>query len=95
MIPFSDEDRLEIMVEKEGGKVTEFVVNYVATVAGQDFSVVRYDTAHGFPHKDLVRRDGTVERKEPMPGLDWHHLVDMAIDDLKLNWQTYRRRIER
>jgi hypothetical protein len=48
-IPLSEEDRLEITIEKEGGTVTDFVMNYVATIAGRDHSVVRYDTNHGIP----------------------------------------------
>ena len=48
-IPLSEEDRVEITIVKEGGTVTDFVVNYVATVAGRDNSVVRYDTNHGCP----------------------------------------------
>ena len=94
-IPLSEEDRVEIMIEKEGGKVTDFVVNYVATIAGRDHSVVRYDTNHGFPHKDTLRRDGTLERKEKLPMVDLHWLTDSAIDDLKENWRAYRRRFVR
>jgi hypothetical protein len=94
-VPLSHEDRLEIRLEKEGGDVTGFITNYVATVAGRDFSVVRFDTRHGFPHKDVVRPDGSVVKIVPMPNLDNHELVDMAIDDLRKNWQSYRRKFER
>jgi hypothetical protein len=94
-VPLSDEHRLEIMIEKEAGTVKGFVVNYVATIKGRAHSVVRYDTRHGFPHKDMVRSDGSVAHKERMPDLDGHALVDLAIDDLKANWQSYRRRFER
>ncbi len=72
-----------------------FVINHVATISGKEHSVVRYDTRHGFPHKDVVGRDGRVERKEPLPNRDWHILVDIAVDDLKANWLTYRRRFVR
>ena len=81
-------------LEKEGGRVMDFVVNYVATVGGRDHSVVRYDTSHGFPHKDVMNSDGRLERKERMPNIDLHWLVDSAIDDLKENWRTYRQRFE-
>lgn len=94
-IPLSEEDRLEIVVEKEGGMVEGFVVNYVATIAGRDVSIVRYDTRHGFPHKDVIGANGRVERKVPLPHLDGHALVDLAVDDLKANWRTYRRRFGR
>lgn len=95
IIPLTEEDRLEVTIEKERGTVKGFVINYVATVSGKDHSVVRYDTRHGFPHKDVVGQDGRVEHKEQLPNLDWHTLVDIAIDDLKANWQTHRRRFVR
>lgn len=94
-VPLSVEDRLEITIEKEGGTVKGFVVNYVATISGKDHSVVRYDTRHGFPHKDVIRSDGSIARKERLPYLGGHALVDRAIDDLKTNWRIYRRRFER
>jgi hypothetical protein len=94
-IPLSGEDRLEIMIERDGGIVKGFVVNYVATIHGREFSVVRYDTRHGHAHKDVLWPDGTHKRKEPMPPLDGRALVDFAIDDMKANWRGYRQRFER
>lgn len=94
-VPLSEEDRLEITIEKEGGRVNGFVVNYVATVGGQDHSVVRFDTRHGSPHKDVMSRGGRVEHKDWMPTVDGHRIIDIAIDDIKGNWKTYRRRSER
>lgn len=91
IIPLTAEDRLEVTVDKERGTVKGFVINHVATISGKEHSVVRYDKRHGFPHKDVVGRDGRVERKEPLPNRDWHILVDIAVDDLKANWLTYRR----
>jgi hypothetical protein len=85
VIQLSDDDRLEITIEKEGGIVEGFVVNYVATISGKDHSVVRYDTRHGFPREDVVRPSGGVTRKERLPDIDRQALVDLAIDDLKAN----------
>lgn len=72
-----------------------FVVNYVANISGHEYSVVRYDTAHGFPHKDICLPKGRALRKEPMMRADMSDLVDVAIDDLKEHWEMYRRRFER
>ena len=65
-VPLSEEDRLDVLWEKEGGKVVGFVVNYIANIRRRAYSVVRFDTSHGFPHKDINRPDGTVEHKEPL-----------------------------
>ncbi len=89
------EDRIEVSFEVEKGRVVSFVVNYVARIQDKDYSVVRFDTEHGFAHKDICRPDGGVERKERMPDLEYGVLVDVAIRDLKENWEAYRRRFER
>jgi len=91
----SHQDRLEIMIEKEGGRVEGFVVNYVATIAGRDHSVVRFDTRHGFPHKDEMFPGGRANRKVRLPDMDGRRLIVMAVDDIKANWRAYRRRFER
>ncbi|MDE1879436.1 MAG: hypothetical protein KGI89_02705 [Euryarchaeota archaeon] len=82
-------------MEKDAGDVVSFVVNYVATVGDKECSVVRYDTHHGFPHKDILRPDGSLDRKESFGEQDLLALVDLAIDDLKSHGETYRARFER
>ncbi len=94
-VPLSEEDRVEVTFDKDQGRVVAFMVNYVATFQGSDHSVVRYDTAHGFPHKDICRPEGTVDHKERMAGNDLLALADEAIEDVKRNWGVYRRRFER
>ena len=94
-VPLSEADRVDVEWEKEGGRVMAFVVNYVAEVGGKSYSVVRFDTAHGFPHKDVCYPDGTVGQKERLPEGDLHLLADSAIDDIKSHWQTYRARFEK
>ena len=49
-VPLSEEDRLDVLWEKEGGKVLGFVVNFIANIRGRSYSVVRFDSSHGFPH---------------------------------------------
>lgn len=53
--------------------------------------VIRYDTAHGFVHRDWVRPDGLVE-KTPIPIEDYTQALQYAEADLKDNWQIYRSR---
>lgn len=89
------EDRVEVSFEVERGRVVSFVVNYVAKIQDKDHSVVRFDTAHGFPHKDVCRPDGSVERKERLQDLDYGRLLDTARRDILENWPDYRRRFER
>ena len=94
-VPLSEEDRLDVSWLKEGGRIAGFVVNYVADIRGRSYSVARFDTAHGFPHKDICRPDGSVEHKEGLAGGDLLALADAAIDDIKENWEAYRARFEK
>jgi hypothetical protein len=51
--------------------------------------VVRYDTAHGFAHRDLYTRQGK-QFKTPL-GMDFNQARTFAQRDLLVNWQEYRR----
>ena len=53
--------------------------------------VVRYDTAHGFAHRDRLHPDGSVE-KTPLPIEDYRQALNYAEADLKDQWEVYRDR---
>jgi hypothetical protein len=41
--------------------ITDFVVQYEIFINDKWCPVVRYDTAHGYAHKDLIHPDGSKE----------------------------------
>jgi len=47
--------------------------------------VVRYDTAHGFAHRDLLDIKGRV-KKTPLFNQDYNDALSFAESDLKANW---------
>jgi hypothetical protein len=53
--------------------------------------VVRYDTAHGFAHKDVALCKGSVE-KERIPFDDYNLAPTFAESDLRKNWGECRRK---
>jgi len=53
--------------------------------------IARYDTGHGFAHRDVLHADGRVD-KTPMGLADWNEALTIAVDDLKGNWPWYRER---
>ena len=53
--------------------------------------VVRYDTAHGFAHKDLVNPDGSKE-KILLGALDLSEALTFADKDINENWVRYKER---
>jgi len=48
------EDRIRVSAMKEKGQVFKFVVQYEALLKGKWRPIVRYDTSHGFAHKDII-----------------------------------------
>lgn len=76
---------------REGNNVIKFVVQYEINIKNKWYPVVRYDTAHGFAHKDILSDKGDVE-KEILPFDDFSLALTFAEKDLKDNWQKYKER---
>ncbi len=70
--------------------ITEFVVQYEINIKDKWYPVVRYDTAHGFAHKDILSYKGGI-RKEMLPFDDFNLALTFAEKDLRDNWQEYRK----
>ncbi len=82
-------DRLRVYAQKEKGQIIEFVVQYEAKISEEWRPVVRYDTAHGFAHKDVMKTDGTTI-KQPLFFETYNLAFTYATLDLKANWKQYR-----
>ena len=96
LIPLSPQlqDRLRVRATQERGIVISFVVQYEALIADQWHAIVRYDTSHGFSHKDTMHPDGR-EDKQPLPLPTYNITFTFAIQDLKASWRWYREGYER
>jgi len=73
----------------EEGEITRFVVQYETLVMEEWRPVVRYDTAHGFAHKDILSPSGGTE-KETVVSHSYNETFTNAETDIKLNWQRYK-----
>ena len=83
-------DRIRVQFRKDRGKILEFVVQYETLVMGEWKVVVRYDTAHGQPHTDVIRPDGTKEKRLlHLP--NFNDAFSYADEAVKVNWEHYRR----
>lgn len=82
-------DRLRVYAQKEKGEILEFVVQYEAMISGEWQPVVRYDTAHGFAHKDLMKPNGETI-KQPLFFETYNLAFTFVTLDLKANWKHYR-----
>jgi hypothetical protein len=65
------------------------VVQYEAFIENEWCPIVRYDTSHGFAHKDIMHHDGKQE-KQPLYFPNLNMAFTFAIQDLKISWRWYR-----
>ena len=72
-------------------KLPNSMVQYEIFFRNKWHPVVRYDTSHGYAHKDLMYADG---RKEKISLLftDLNICLTYAENDLRANWKFYRER---
>jgi len=72
-------------------QVIELMVQLEVNIKGEWRPVVRYDTAHGFAHRDIFHGDGRAE-KVPLPIGDYNSTLTFAELDVRSNWELYRQR---
>ena len=73
----------------EKDQIVEFSVQFEAHIAGRWRPIVRYDSAHGFGHRDLMHSDGTTT-KTSFQYWDYAEVLIYGERDLKQNWRAYR-----
>ena len=91
IIRIGPSDRYRHLHIKERGKILFFRVQYETKIDEIWYSVIRYDTAHGFAHRDLLNFQGDV-KKTPLFNQDFNDALTFAENDLKINWELYKNR---
>ncbi len=76
------------------GRIIRFRIQYEAQIGEKWQPIVRYDTAHGRPHKDILHPDGTQD-KVNFHGYSREEVLTMGERDIKANWRRYRAKYER
>jgi hypothetical protein len=72
----------------EKGIVADFLVQLEHGTGDEWKQIVRYNYAHGFPHRDLILSNGTKEKKE-IDESDLGKVLIFAMRDIKDNWEVY------
>lgn len=89
LFPLELNCQLRYRINPGRGRVAGFVVQLEIEIDGQLFPVVRYDCAHGQPHRDILDASGHVIAKEWL-----QYRRDAALAhahrDLRANWRQYR-----
>lgn len=83
---------MRVYFVKIKGQVTVYTVQYETTIEDRYVVVLRYDNAHGTPHRDTVNRHGGLESKEWFPEITNNEALTRAITDIQDNWRVHRRR---
>lgn len=80
--------QLRIRFIQHRNDVLDFLVQLEALSDGVWRAVVRYDSAHGRPHRDILDRQGREVSKEWLPGT-FNDVLTAGILDLRLDWRRY------
>jgi hypothetical protein len=88
------QDRIFVERRTERGQVISFVVKLLCDIEGMTYEVVRYDSGHGCPHKDILDTAGHVisERKLWYDYSNNNVTLTMAVKDMKEHCEFYRER---
>ena len=89
VIRIGPNDRYRHLHVRAKGKVVFFRLQYETRAGGKWLPVVRYDTAHGYAHRDLMDRYGKVT-KTPLFNQDYNDALTFAESELKTNWRHYK-----
>jgi hypothetical protein len=81
-----------VRIEIEQGQVLKFAVQLEYDQDGWQ-PVIRYDTAHGYAHCDIIHPYGDNEKRR-MSIQNYNDALQIAIDDLLQNRHWYQRRYE-
>jgi len=77
----------------EGNQIVEFRIQFEALIDEKWNPIVRYDTAHGKPHRDLMHADEP-ETKEYFSIYSLAEVLTIGQRDIMDNWLSYRQKFE-
>ena len=86
---------VHVYFETASGIIINFVVKLVFEINNRYYEIIRFDSAHGCPHKDVLNVEGKVIRKIWYDFLDYKQALDVAIKDLKDNHELYIERFKK
>ncbi len=93
IIPLSGDNQCRVVFLNEKGLVLGFTVQQEALIEEEWQPILRYDTTHGFIHRDVIHPDGTLQ-KQLLHFPRYNEALSAAIADVKLKHRFYRGRYE-
>jgi hypothetical protein len=93
-IDIADNTKAYVHFTMTQGIVAEFVVKLLILFQREWHEIIRYDSGHSCPHKDILNVNGEILRKVWYDFLDNGQALTMAITDIKDNHEFYKERYE-
>jgi hypothetical protein len=92
---FLDEhNALRVRFEVDRGQVVYFIAQIEAQFSEEWTPVMRYDTAHGYAHCDVLHpRETPVKIR--LPHASYNEALSWSLQDLQTNWRKYSERYYR
>ena len=82
-------ERLRVKLTIEKSKVIDLVFQYESLIHGRWCEIVRYDSSHGFFHRDFISPDGKKEKTRiEIP--EMKSAATYAEQDIKDKWEFYK-----
>jgi hypothetical protein len=91
-IELENNAEIHVYFETLNGIIINFVAKLVLIQDGGYREIIRFDSAHGCPHKDIIDEDGNVIRKVWFEFIDNNDGLNLAVKDLKDNCEMYIER---
>ena len=88
-LPLADSAWILVYLQTQNGRVTSFAVVLVAEIEGKHICVTRYDTAHGFAHRDVLGLQSGLIEKEWLFHLTTDQAFNYAYHDIRNHYETY------
>jgi len=80
---------LFVQRETRNGDTVKFAVVLLAFLGGRWVDVTRYDTAHGYAHRDVQGLNEGLRGKLRLANVSFNQAFEYAIGDLKKNAEIY------
>lgn len=87
--------RAYVYFKTEKGEVAEFVVKLLSVIEDEWYEIIRYDSGHGCPHKDILGIEGEVIRKVWYDFLNNNQALTLALTDIRDNYEFYKERYKK
>jgi hypothetical protein len=85
----SEDDGMRVVIKTDKSEVKRFQVIQISVIDGTSYQILRYDCAHGVPHKDKLYTHPP--KKEDMSELPMKTLYELAKNDIEQNYKKYRQ----